>query len=1115
MANSLQGLEKLLGSLSSSLSIEDYTEKLEAALKPDENEEDGKADDEAEDADPVKNDEEWISPRYFFEEDSNPFQSTSFLSSSCFKDGKRLPKAIESVDKASQMAERFRSHLKSKKIQKPTDVQQLMWPSILKGRSVSCISSSQSGKTVGYLVPILNSVFQKYMDDRHGFCESPSFVVVCSDAKNVKRVQDLICKLNPVGQAKITYLESSLIPPKIEKQLAKGCDIVVGTAPAIAKALFEQLTVLDKCLLLVIDNADKCFMLNENSVIHIYTEYVTIAKSRLDKNIPSKNALVVQTVICAEKFTNAVKKFIEMQHNPVLLIGDYLEAAVFGGIECRFQFCDSDNEREVGLYKAVEEAIDFSDRLIVYCRDEMAADHVHVVLQRIPEVLLKRLTGSTPHFDIQPLVTFWSRSPQKIILIVTDNVDIMTNQLCNGTIMIHHDMPDVKTTFSRRFQMMSEKLRDVNSPKVCWFVFSPENVIQADEISCLVKRIGQSVPKELKLLSNKKDKVLCETYATTGVCNLKPLFCSKRHVIVHQAIGHILPKDGCQIKFVITHVLSPGIFWIRIEGWRDDRHAVGKWQPYIPNLKELNSKLEKFMQLGPVKNLHISKVRIGQIFAVSMLGHIHRVRVVDIKTEQLQHYQLEGVINVKVHHIDFGYTTQVGLNDLMELIPEISQIPDLSLKVYLIGIKPIDNDVTWSSDSVRFFESAVHNEKNVNLTGWVVLQSENCLWLDSVKVTHRLDALQTDATSANLDHDLISHKQAMPCSKCLPFLSESRQEDIKQKWKLDLQQNHAAYAFLEPNSVEQVSLIHYVSPKKLFLRLNKFQRPLHDLEKAISQVNLLPVKKLCEGLICLAKCEIDGSVNRAIITRLVENSSTVDVFYLDHGEEFEVDRTDCNEISMELIKQLPFQAIKCSLHNFAGEAIQSEDFVYDVTRDENDIFKILLAKRVERIGNLTFVRIFIETGDDNGYINYTSLAKMLMDKSYGISADDDEHLELRMKKAVKLSESDDEEIPAAYETCEANFLEKIENVLYKTYVDASNGLNIDQFKGKTCNRELENGETEFQQQGNSDEPATVPYQYGDFNYEVDRSGILCFDPSDRDNASDAESDEELYNAQDF
>lgn len=124
-----------------------------------------------------------------------------------------------------------------------TDVQGLMVPAIIKGRSVVVVAPANSGKTAGYLIPIVHSAMKRYYRRDDNKCNTnPMFVVVCSTARVANRVYFMATQLNYLKALKINCLEYSVISQRMEKLLFDGTDIFVTTPPALVAALEERVS---------------------------------------------------------------------------------------------------------------------------------------------------------------------------------------------------------------------------------------------------------------------------------------------------------------------------------------------------------------------------------------------------------------------------------------------------------------------------------------------------------------------------------------------------------------------------------------------------------------------------------------------------------------------------------------------------------------------------------------------------------------------------------------------------------------------------------------------------------------------------------------------------------
>ena len=110
------------------------------------------------------------------------------------------------------------------------------------------------------------------------------------------------------------------------------------------------------------------------------------------------------------------------------------------------------------------------------------------------------------------------------------------------------------------------------------------------------------------------------------------------------------------------------------------------------------------------------------------------------------------------------------------------------------------------------------------------------------------------------------------------------------------------------------------------------------------------------------------------MVRELTNETSVDVFFVDHGEVLEVDKKSCFEIKDKFITQLPFQAIK--VHILDDISTWNEDQIYDLTRYPGDVFKKL---HVEKLTSdpVPQVRIFVPVKETETAITFDDLAHLI------------------------------------------------------------------------------------------------------------------------------------------
>ncbi len=131
---------------------------------------------------------------------------------------------------------------------------------------------------------------------------------------------------------------------KLEKEmvsLMNGCEVLVATIPALLKMLDKGCTNLSRVCHMVFDNAD---ILVEKFVEEI-KDLIKIYASALTKNIQLN--LPHQLVAMGTKWSYGLKSLIGAYFdNPILVIVDKLEAAVFKQVKQYVEICSSAQRME-------------------------------------------------------------------------------------------------------------------------------------------------------------------------------------------------------------------------------------------------------------------------------------------------------------------------------------------------------------------------------------------------------------------------------------------------------------------------------------------------------------------------------------------------------------------------------------------------------------------------------------------------------------------------------------------------------------------------------------------------------------------------------------------------
>lgn len=141
----------------------------------------------------------------------------------------------------------------------PSPVQAATWPIAVKGRDVLAIAKTGSGKTLGFLLPVI----RRCMAERDNKAVSPIGLIMAPTRELALQIHAEAVKFgNCVGLRAVAVYGGAKKGPQVN-QLRRGCDLIVGTPGRIKDVLDTagggQNAVCDvgKMAMLVLDEADR------------------------------------------------------------------------------------------------------------------------------------------------------------------------------------------------------------------------------------------------------------------------------------------------------------------------------------------------------------------------------------------------------------------------------------------------------------------------------------------------------------------------------------------------------------------------------------------------------------------------------------------------------------------------------------------------------------------------------------------------------------------------------------------------------------------------------------------------------------------------------------------
>lgn len=150
---------------------------------------------------------------------------------------------------------------------KPTPIQRLAIPAIMAKRDMMSCAQTGSGKTAAFLLPIIHDLLESGCTAQSGDRQSPEAVIIAPTRELASQIKDharMFCAgsmIQPVviyGGASTSYQAYNL---------ARGCNILIGTPGRIKDFLARGKLSFDKVKFLVLDEADRLLDMGFSEVI--------------------------------------------------------------------------------------------------------------------------------------------------------------------------------------------------------------------------------------------------------------------------------------------------------------------------------------------------------------------------------------------------------------------------------------------------------------------------------------------------------------------------------------------------------------------------------------------------------------------------------------------------------------------------------------------------------------------------------------------------------------------------------------------------------------------------------------------------------------------------------
>ncbi|CAI6343886.1 unnamed protein product [Macrosiphum euphorbiae] len=172
--------------------------------------------------------------------------------------GKNIPEAIESFNPLNNIPEQLMENIKMCNFVKPTLIQKYSIPIILSGKDLMATAQTGSGKTVAYVLPIIQKLLMDpriLVKDRNH--SEPQVVIMAPTRELAVQIKMVVLKLTRgTGISSLVCYGGTLVSHQ-KNQILKGCHILVATPGRLNEFVQHGFITFSSVRFFVLDEVDK------------------------------------------------------------------------------------------------------------------------------------------------------------------------------------------------------------------------------------------------------------------------------------------------------------------------------------------------------------------------------------------------------------------------------------------------------------------------------------------------------------------------------------------------------------------------------------------------------------------------------------------------------------------------------------------------------------------------------------------------------------------------------------------------------------------------------------------------------------------------------------------
>jgi ATP-dependent RNA helicase DDX23/PRP28 len=285
---------------------------------------------------------------------------------------------------------------------KPTPIQMQGIPIAMVPRDMVGISSTGSGKTAAFVLPMLFYIQQKPPITLATAGDGPYALVMAPSRELALQIEQEAQKFSAFCKVRVCSIVGGRSAEQQTLTLSQGVELIVATPGRLADSLDAKQTVLNQCFFVVLDEADKMIDMSMEPFI-----------GRILEAIPPNRVTQMFSATMPPAVERLTRKYLS---NPITVtVGDFAGGAAKTDIQQRLEFVSTEAEKRKRLYDVVQET---EAPIIVFVNSKRSADQVGTQLDNAGYRVMVLHSGKMQQKREDAIAQFKSGSAE--ILVATD-----------------------------------------------------------------------------------------------------------------------------------------------------------------------------------------------------------------------------------------------------------------------------------------------------------------------------------------------------------------------------------------------------------------------------------------------------------------------------------------------------------------------------------------------------------------------------------------------------------------------------------------------------------------------------------------------------------------------